>query len=182
MFTRLTPIGINISQAGQTVTLCVRAQMISRPATPHIVTAQSPFALMIVGFSIELSNGAVLSILTTPSNTALICPKLPLQLRPPLIPYKKEKPDGHEQLLGGLRMTACMEMPGVPAAVYLVLQVTTVSPVEWMVCGWWEPFQGWLYVCVCTASVLVHVRTARKKRPLLYLVSGNCSAPFPLES
>lgn len=51
------------------------------PAKPQIVTAQRPFAWMIVGFSVGLSEGAVLSILTAPPNTALICPKLPLQLR-----------------------------------------------------------------------------------------------------
>lgn len=54
-------------------------------------------------------------------------------------------------------MSTCMEMPGVPAAVYLVLQVTTVSPVERM--GGERTFKNG---CVGAASVLVHVR---KKSP-----------------
>lgn len=57
------------------------------PASPppylstHSVTAQRPFALTIVGFSVELSERVVLPILPAPSNDALICTKLPLQLR-----------------------------------------------------------------------------------------------------
>lgn len=54
----------------------------------------------------------------------------------------------------------------------------------------WAPWRGWwvggectfkdnCYRCLCTASVLVHMCTVRKKRPLLYLVSDYCRAPFP---
>ena len=78
-------------------------------------------------------------------------------------------------------MSACMEMPGMLAAVYLVLQVTTGSPVERMVCG---------CVCVCVCGVMSvrvqqeygYMYTVRMKRPLLYLVSGYCSSPYPLQS
>lgn len=89
-----------------------------------------------------------------PNRTTKYCTNLPES--PPaaqtlLIPHKKEKPDGHEQLLGGLRMSACMKMPGVLATVYLVLQVTTVSPVEWMVCGRVSVLSG-MAVCLCMHS------------------------------
>lgn len=59
--------------------------------------------------------------LTAQPNTALICLKLPPTAQTLLIPYKKEEPDGHEQLLWGLRMSVCVEMPKVPATVYLEL-------------------------------------------------------------
>lgn len=58
--------------------------------------------------------------LTAQPNTALICLKLPPAAQTLLILYKEEKPDGREQLLGGLRMSECMEMSGVPVNVYLV--------------------------------------------------------------
>lgn len=80
---------------------------------------------MIVGLSMELFEGAVLSIPAALPNNALICLKLPPSAQTPLIPHKKKEPDGLEQLLGGQRMSA--EMPGVPVAVYLVLQVTAVN-------------------------------------------------------
>lgn len=41
-------------------------------------------------------------------------------------------------------------MPEVPAAVYLVLQVTSVSPVERTVCGWWANYQGCICLCLHT--------------------------------
>lgn len=80
----LTFTGLNINHIIRLVKgpLCLRkcaADLL--PAKPQIVTAQRPFALMIVGFSIELSEGAVLSIIIAAPNTALICLKLPLQLR-----------------------------------------------------------------------------------------------------
>lgn len=90
---------------------------------------------MTVGFGIELCEGALLSILNHTTQHCSNLPQTPSSAQTPLIPHKKEEPDGREQLLGGRRMSSCTGMPEVPAAVYLVLQVTTVSPVHWRVHG-----------------------------------------------
>lgn len=45
-------------------------------------------------------------------------------------------------------MSACMKIPVVPAAVYLVLQVTPVSLKERRVCGWCAHLDGCIFVCL----------------------------------
>lgn len=53
-------------------------------------------------------------------------------------------------------MSACMKIPVVPAAVYLVLQITPVSLMERMVCGWCAHFQVCLLLNVCLVGVHVY--------------------------
>lgn len=134
LLTRLTPSGLNTNHL---IRLITEHRFSFLLIHTHIVTHKS----LLLWRLLALTEGAALSIFNHTTQYSSNLPQTPPTAQSRLISHKKEEPDGHEQLQGGPRMSACMEMPGVSATVYLVLRVTTVNLVERLVCGW-AHFQG----------------------------------------